>query len=144
MIQFMTKFQLIYPMAFYVFYIFALAVYMFMARLQVLKNRQVSMNYFKTYSGEAGPQDQALVAARHFDNQFQVPVLFLLTCAVHCALDQATYMTLALAWLFVATRIVHSWIHLGANNVRRRAAVYGLGWLVVLAMWIELLLRAVI
>ena len=144
MIRFMTKFQLIYPMAFYVFYIFALGVYMFLARLELLKNRQVSINYFKTYSGENAPQEKALVSARHFDNQFQVPVLFLLTCVLHSALNQATYLTLILAWFFIATRLVHSWIHLGRNNVRLRAAVYGLGWLTVLAMWVELLLRSMI
>ncbi|AGH94380.1 MAPEG family protein [Pseudobdellovibrio exovorus] len=137
----MTKYQLIYPMAFYVFYMFALAALMFMSRVQALKKREVGFGYFKTYSG-SNPQEKMLVIGRHYDNQFQVPILFLATCAVFMALDQASYFTLILAWGFVLSRLGHSWIHLGSNNVKNRAAFFGLGWFIILVMWGQLIWQA--
>ena len=43
-----------------------------------------------------------------------------------------------LAWAYVVTRIVHSFVHLGANKIPPRMAVYGASWLVLLAMWATL------
>jgi hypothetical protein len=44
---------------------------------------------------------------------------------------------LALAWGYVLCRIVHAWIHLGANRVRYRLRAYFAGWLLLLALWID-------
>ena len=128
------KYQLIYPMAFYVFYIWVLAVYMFRTRVKAIKSKEVSYKFFQTYSGDS-PQEYTVRVARHYDNQFQVPMLFLITCAAHMALDQAGYTTLVLAWVFVATRLAHSFVHLGSNNLRKRVLAFACGWLVLLIMW---------
>lgn len=137
----MTKYQLIYPMAFYAFYMFGIAIFMFASRVQALKKRDVGFGYFKTYSG-GSPQERMLVIGRHYDNQFQVPVLFFATCAVVMTLNQVSYLTLVLAWLFVLSRLGHTWIHLGSNNVKHRAAFFGLGWLIIVALWGQLVWQA--
>lgn len=126
--------QLIYPMAFYVFYMWGLAGYMFFTRLNAIKTHEVPMRFFKTYSGSE-LKDKVIVTGRHYDNQFQVPILFLITCAVFLAMGQVSQFTLVLAWLFVVTRLAHSFVHLGANNVRHRVIAFASGWITVLMMW---------
>lgn len=130
--------QIIYPMAFYVFYMFFLAVLNFKTRVKAIKSGQVPLDHFKAYNGTP-PPDRAIVVARHFDNQFQLPILFLITTAMHFALAMVDKHTLILAWAFVASRLLHSFIHLGHNNVRMRAFAYGMGWLIVLLLWAQLL-----
>lgn len=130
-------------MAFYVLFMFCLAVRMFRTRLNAIKAKEVPMNYFKAY-GDASLPERVMVMGRHYDNQFQVPVLFLITCAAHLALNQATHVTLILAWAFVISRLAHSWVHLGSNNVRHRVLAFGAGWLLLLCMWIQIVFSSFI
>ena len=44
----------------------------------------------------------------------------------------------ALAWLYVAARVVHAFVHLGSNRLRLRIRAYFAGWLTLLAMWVLL------
>jgi hypothetical protein len=67
-------------------------------------------------------------------NQFEVPVLFYVVVIILCMLDAAGALALLLAWLFVASRIVHAYIHLGSNYVPARRAVFTFGVLIVMVM----------
>lgn len=134
----MNKYQLVLPMALYVFYIWCIALYMFSSRLKAIKSKSVSFGYFKTYSGTTQPPAEAVVIARHYDNQFQVPLLFFITCAIHMIVGMTNTLTLALAWGFVVSRFLHGLVHLGSNNVRHRVAVFATGWLLLLGLWIQL------
>ena len=49
-------------------------------------------------------------------------------------------LLVALAWGFVALRIVHSVIQVSYNNVNHRFAAYALSSLILLFMWIRLAL----
>ena len=42
----------------------------------------------------------------------------------------------ALAWMYVAARVMHAYIHLGGNRLRWRIRFYFLSWIVLLTMWI--------
>jgi len=46
-------------------------------------------------------------------------------------------VVVALAWGYVAARLVHAWVHLGGNRVRHRLRVFALGWLCLLGLWIS-------
>lgn len=102
---------LIYPATFYVLYIFGLFIALMVVRVRAVKSGSVPMTYFSTYSG-AGPREWMVVLGLHYDNQFQVPLLYLLTCAVLMQAGLHDGLTLALAWLFVA--------HLGTSARQRR------------------------
>lgn len=136
------KYQMIYPMAFYVFYIFFLAVYMFRVRVKSIKRKEVGYKYFQTYSGQT-PQDSTLVVGRHYDNQFQVPLLFFVVGTLMITLDQVSLVTVLLGWLFVLSRLAHSYVHLGSNDLRKRVAAYSAGWLILLAMCGLLVLKSI-
>ncbi len=67
-------------------------------------------------------------------NQFEVPVLFYVLTIILWQLNETGVLAQSLAWLFVASRYVHAWIHTGSNDVPARRKVFMFGCLVVLAM----------
>jgi hypothetical protein len=74
-------------------------------------------------------------AADNFRNLFELPVLFYLALVVAALTAQAGTTTLALAWSFVALRVVHSAIHCTYNKVMHRFYAYVAGGLVLWALW---------
>lgn len=133
--------QLLFPMALYVLYMFVFALFMFRARLNAIRSGKVSVKYFRALTGEP-PPDDVILMARHYDNQFQVPLLFLITGTLLIALHAASFFSVVLAWIFVASRAAHSLVQLGRNDVRKRVIAFAVGWIAVVVLWIQILLFA--
>ncbi len=75
-------------------------------------------------------------ADRTLTNLFERPVLFFAIVPLLMGTQQAGIAQVVLAWFYVALRVVHSWIHLGRNDVRSRSRVFFLSQAVLSAMWI--------
>lgn len=131
------KTELVYPMALYVLLMFIAAMHSFRLRVAAIKSGEVPMGFYKAQVGHT-PPEPVIIAGRHYDNQFQVPILFFIACALHIQMGAAGVATVVLAWLFVATRLAHSWVFLGKNSIRQRLRFFAAGWLVVLALWVQL------
>lgn len=115
---------------------------MFLLRVSNLKKGNVSPHYFKHYSGEHNLTREAVYTARNFDNLFQLPTLFYFTVAMIIFFKVKSNVALVLTWAFVATRYAHSLIHVTKNRLNQRASIYGFGWIIIIALWIILLLKA--
>ena len=74
-------------------------------------------------------------------NQFETPVLFYVVCFVLVAVGATGWLVQVLAWLFVASRAVHAWIHTRSNFVPARRRVFMGGVLIVLVLWVIALTR---
>lgn len=134
----------IYPMAAMVMYIFVVGLYNFVVRFRAIKSKELKISHFRIYdtSGNAIPE-RVTIVGRHFDNQFQLPILFLITLTA--AQTMPLYnspVILPLAWGFVLTRVLHGYIHLGSNDIRLRAYSYFAGWGCVLAIWLVMALQS--
>ena len=79
--------------------------------------------------------------ANNYQNQFELPVLFYAVVTLIIATGLADGISLVLAWAFVASRLVHSFIHLGTNNVVHRLFAFGAGLAILVAMWLWFALR---
>jgi len=77
-------------------------------------------------------------AADNFRNLFELPVLFYLALAAAAATASAGPVFLALSWVFVGLRVLHSAIHCTYNKVIHRFYAYLGGGLVLWALWIVL------
>ena len=84
---------------------------------------------------------KAMQVANSFSNQFEIPVLFYVVTVLAAITRQADLLFVILSWLFVISRYIHAFIHTTSNRVPRRGLVYGLGVVIVLALWVELALR---
>jgi hypothetical protein len=84
-----------------------------------------------------------VVVANNIRNQFQVPVLFFVLVLALYARSSVDIYALVFAWIFVATRVMHSLIHIGSNYVPSRTRAFKLS-LVVVAILAGLLIRALV
>ena len=76
-----------------------------------------------------------------YHNQLELPVLFYVLTILSLVTRHVDLLFVALAWIFVASRIVHAYIHVTDNNVNRRGPIFGLGALVLTIMWLVFIVR---
>src|SRR4051794_33231187 len=76
-----------------------------------------------------------------FRNQFELPVLFYVLTILSIITRHADVIFVVLAWVFVLSRIVHAYIHVTSNQVMQRGAVYGIGAIVLIVMWVIFMIR---
>jgi len=74
-------------------------------------------------------------ASDNFRNLFELPVLFYVALLVLAWTGHVTPVTLLLAWLFVALRVLHSAIHCTYNRVVHRFYAYLAGGVVLWVLW---------
>ena len=88
--------------------------------------------------GESGnvPPDVA-VANRSFMNLLEAPVLFYVVCIAAYVTHLAGPGLVALAWLYVALRFVHTFVHLSYNKILHRFLTYSASNVVLLGMWLR-------
>jgi hypothetical protein len=73
--------------------------------------------------------------ARLFNNLFQAPVLFYLVCVLMMLTGRVDESQIALAWVYVATRVVHAIIYLGWNYVPFRFAAWNASTIALAVIW---------
>lgn len=127
---------LVLPMFALVFFTWSLTFVIFRTRVRAVKSGEIDFRYFKAYQGEI--PERLVVVGRHFDNQFQLPVLFYVACLAHMNVGVTNTITLVLAVLFVVARLAHTYVHLGHNKPLVRAKVYFVGWLINMLLWFQL------
>lgn len=74
--------------------------------------------------------------ANNLANLLEMPVLFFALVPLLLITLSATKTQAALAWLFVIARLVHSYLHVVARNVRIRFLSHVAGNAILSAMWI--------
>ena len=70
----------------------------------------------------------------NLSNQFEWPVFFYAACLILLKYE-ACHLTLVLAWIFVAGRILHSCVQVLTINVRLRGLVFTVNFIAVLGLW---------
>ena len=118
---------------------FSVIAYLAGSRLASIRRGDVSIRYYRRYNeGEQTPRLQ--VIGRHVQNHFEVPPLFYIALLFLYVTGSVTPLAVALAWLYFASRCVHSFIHLGSNNVTRRFIAFAGSGLILIGLWAQLLL----
>lgn len=126
---------ILYPLFALVALTFIVLFWMANLRLGAIRRGEVKARYFKLNVGEI--PERPAQAANNFRNLFELPVLFYALVALLLITGKADAGQQALAWVFVASRYLHSFIHLSYNNVSHRFLAFLVGMLVLLAMWVK-------
>ncbi len=84
-----------------------------------------------------------ILTSKNLANQFQLPVIFYALCLVLANLGAVDKLTLGVAWLFVASRYVHAYVHVSTNYVPNRLRAFLLGAVSLLVLF-GLTIRALI
>jgi hypothetical protein len=73
---------------------------------------------------------------RNYMNLLELPVLFYVVCLIAYVAQPATPYAVALAWAYVALRVVHSLVHVTYNNVMHRFTAFVLSNFTLIALWV--------
>lgn len=82
--------------------------------------------------------EPSATAARNLVNQFELPVLFFLACILLMLTGGAGLAALIVAWLFVATRVAHAFVHVTSNRLMLRQRLFTAGLLLDAVLWVLL------
>ena len=130
----MSQNLIVLPVAAQALLSFIVLILMASARSRSQRERGQSMQDLALASN-ADWNDAALKAANNYKNLFEVPVLFFAAAAFALITRTVDGWMLGLAWLFVASRVGHTFIHVTSNTVMLRGPVFMVGIVAVLAMW---------
>jgi len=78
--------------------------------------------------------DDVIKVSNNIANQFQTPVLFYALCFIIYSLNTVTTEVLILAWIFIASRIMHAYVHIGSNHVPYRMNIFLFGCVALILM----------
>ncbi len=108
--------------------------------------RSLSNRIASVMQGETKLNDIALDSSKwppqvkkwsnNFDNQFDVPTTWYALTALVTATSKIDTAFIILSWVFVATRLAHSYIHIDTNNVRYRMYAFLAGYAALFIMWV--------
>jgi hypothetical protein len=86
--------------------------------------------------GLEGITPEARQVSDHFQNLFEMPVLFYVAVLIALHLGLTGPALPVLAWVFVVFRVLHAWVHLGRNEVRYRFYAFVASSVTLLLMWL--------
>lgn len=111
-------------------------LYMGLSRFRAIQKREIPISYYRAYNKGEQPLRLHLLG-RHVQNHFEVPPLFHLGVILAFVTQSVSTAALVFAWLYVGARMVHTYIHLGSNNVTFRFTAYGFSLLLLCGLWGE-------
>lgn len=108
-------------------------------RTRLVRSKQVSVSYYRTFNGEPEIPEQLRQYERHFKNLMELPILFYLVLVLLYVTESVGALSLLLAWAYFLVRLGHSYIHLTYNNVVHRFIAFGTSCFVLLLLWLDAL-----
>lgn len=113
-----------------------LAFFMGYRRYTAVRSGHMAGVYYKLYQGGGEPAELRKLT-RHYINLHESPVLFYALILAIFVAGRADAAFAALAWAYVAIRILHCLIHTGRNKLFPRFLIFGSGLLVLSAIAIR-------
>jgi hypothetical protein len=135
----MSTQAILLPLFVQVFLTFGLMFGMMYHRTSAISRKEVRLSDISMR--EPNWPYRASLFANAFSNQFELPVLFYVLTILEYVTRHADFVFVVLAWIFVLFRVLQALVHVTDNNVSRRGAFYGIGALVLVAMWIIFAVR---
>ena len=116
--------------------IFVVFLTMFVKRAGHIRRNPPTAGEFDT--GEAAMRYFAPVEmpANNYRNLFEMPVLYFALVPLLLFTNLDSQVQVVLAWIYVALRYLHSFVHIGPKKVPVRAMLFVASAIVLMAMWI--------
>ena len=128
--------NIIWPVFAMVAWVFVVWFWLLIARMRHAGRVPYTDETFATAESSRRYFEPVELPGDNLRNLFEMPVLFFALVPLLVIAQQATAAQVVLAWVFVALRVAHSYIHIVVRRVRLRAPTYWLSTAVLMAMWI--------
>ena len=113
---------------------FVLLFWMGRSRLAHIRTGEVKVK--DVALGERNWPKRVLQIQNSYHNQFELPVLFYALVALALITRKADMLFVVLAWMFVASRLVHAYIHTTSNKIAWRFQAFVVGVVILAIMWV--------
>ena len=134
----MDRMLIVYPAFAMILLTFFSYVIMILIGKKYTAKKEIKYRQFKLYTGVL--PDEFEQSRQHLKNQFELPIIFYLLVALLYSSNNLQYIDIILVWLFVFSRYVHSFIRFKNNYLPYRATVFTLGFVILLAGWINFII----
>ncbi len=131
--------SLIYPMLAQIGWTFFLLVLTAWVRNAALKTRKVRVGEIALGNGSWPEKVKAV--GNNLNNQFETPVLFFALCGIAIHVGATHWGVVALAWVYIVCRVIHTAIHISTNHVLRRFQAFLVGVIALFGMFIVIVAR---
>jgi hypothetical protein len=105
------------------------------ARVRSVRRREIAPDDFK-YGESAKVPGRVSIPNRNYMNLLELPMLFYVVGILLYVTGGASATAIAIAWTFVALRVVHSLIHLTYNHVLHRLTAFTLCNVALVMLWV--------
>ena len=133
----MDKMSILFPMIALATLTFAVLLLIPVRRFRAGIAGQIRYDDFKFGESERVPPEVS-IPNRNMMNLLELPMLFYVACLITLVIGRVDEYALALAWLYVGLRVVHSIIHVTYNRVRHRLIAFTLSNVVLVMFWTNL------
>ena len=131
---------MLFPMLALMGWTFVILLLMGQRRIGAVQGKRVHAREFALGESAAVPADVTIVN-RHYMNLLEIPLLFYAVSIVFYVTGRADAVALALAWGYVALRLVHSAVHLTYNRLFHRLLAFAFSNFALFGLWGWLLYR---
>jgi hypothetical protein len=129
---------LLLPLLAQVVLTFIVMLIMYRKRVAEMKLKRIHPQRIRTRSKSKALLTDSESAADNFSNLFELPILFYTAILLTLILMVQDSILVILAWAFVISRYLHSFVHVSYNQVMHRFSVFVFSSFVLLAYWIRL------
>jgi hypothetical protein len=113
---------------------FGMGIWLIKLRFSAVKCGDLNPRYFEFNRGVKLP-DHLIKVSHNYDNLLALPVLFYVITLMLFVTNKVDLAQIILAWIFVFSRYVHSYIHTTSNNVKHRMFAFMFGVATLIGMW---------
>jgi hypothetical protein len=136
----MPQSQIFAPMGVLAFLTFGVLILIPIRRFQAGARGEIVRDDFK-FGESPNVPGHVSIPNRSYMNLLELPMLFYVGSLMFFVSGKVDAIVLAIAWLYVALRLVHSAIHLTYNNVMHRLIPFAVSNVVLLVYWALFFLR---
>ncbi len=129
--------MLLLPMLGMIFLTFGVMMWMLKLRYQAIREDGLNPNYFKLYRGAKLPDYLAKVT-QNYENLLEMPILFYIAMILLLVLRVNDSLFVILAWGFLVSRLIHTYIHTHSNKVTYRKNVFITSCFILVAIWVKI------
>ena len=135
----MSGYSIFYPMGTLVALTILVVTSGAFTRVNAIRRGEIAEDFYRLFQGGVRPELEAKIT-RHYANLLELPVLFYVAGLGIFATGLVDATFVGLFWVYVAVRVLHAIVHLSYNRPAHRAAVFGVGCIVLIAIWVRFLL----
>lgn len=136
----MQQSWILYPLFVMVLISMLVGMRMLQLRFRAVLQDGLPPAYFQLNRG-GKPPAYMLQAEQHYTNLYETPVLFYAIVILIYVLNLVTVFSLGLAWSYIASRLLHAYVHLGQNRLEYRRWVFLVSIALLAALWIDVLIQ---